>query len=106
MKKEEVKIDESKADGNTSENKPGLSFWEKYQKLSNPLWLSVSEAAKLGGVNNKTIRRAIQSKRIKYKVINNRYYIELYSMVQYLNAKTKLKNKFNQYGLGQYLKKQ
>jgi len=70
--------------------------------IENPLWLSVSEAAKLGGVQNKTIRRAIQSNQIKFKIIKNRYLIDLLSLIQYLHSKTKLKNKYYQNGLGQY----
>jgi len=71
----------------------------------NPVWLSVSEAAKFGGVNTKTIRRAIQAKSIKYKVVKNRYFIELSSVVGFLLSTIKLKNKFNQYGIGQYVDK-
>ena len=70
--------------------------------VENPLWLSVSEAAKFGGVQNKTIRRAIQSKSIKYKVVKNRYFIDFASVVQYLHKNTKLKNKFYNHGIGQY----
>ena len=72
--------------------------------VNNPIWLSVSEAAKLGGVQNKTIRRAIQSKVIKYKVIGNRYLIDFASLVIYLHTTNKLKNKFKHFGIGQYVK--
>lgn len=71
-------------------------------KIENPIWLSVSEAAKLGGVQNKTIRRAIQSNQIKFKIVKNRYLIDFSSLIQYLHSKTKLKNKYFQNGLGQY----
>lgn len=71
--------------------------------IINPIWLSVSEAAKLGGINTKTIRRAIQSKAIKYKVVKNRYFIELGSIIIFLQTTVKLHNKLNQYGLGQYV---
>jgi hypothetical protein len=73
-------------------------------KTYNPLWLSVSEAAKMGGVQNKTIRRAIQSNSVKFKIIKNRYLIELTSLIIFLHTKTKLKNKLNQFGVGQYIK--
>lgn len=69
------------------------------------IWLSVSEAAKIGGVNNKTIRRAIQSQAVKYKVINNRYFIDFPSIIAYLKLTTKLQNKLNQFGVGRYVKK-
>ncbi len=75
------------------------------KKKKYPIWLSVSEAAKLGGIQTKTIRRAIQGKLIDFKIIKNRYAIELESLIQFLNKNTKLKNKLNQNGLGQYVLK-
>ncbi|MDD5290717.1 MAG: excisionase family DNA-binding protein [Patescibacteria group bacterium] len=73
--------------------------------IKNPLWLSVSEAAKLGGVQTKTIRRAIKSNHLRYKVVGNRYLINLESLIAFSYTKRKLKNKLNQYGLGQYIEK-
>ena len=70
-----------------------------------PLWLSVSETAKVSGVKNKTVRRAIQAKTVKYKVINNRYFIEFSSVVSYLKETKKLGNKLDQFGVGQYVEK-
>ncbi len=74
-------------------------------EINTPIWLSVSEAAKIGGVQTKTIRRAIQFNNVKYKIIGNRYSIDLLSLITFLNSKTKLKNKLNQSGLGQYVDK-
>jgi len=74
-------------------------------QINSPLWLSVSEAAKIGGVQNKTVRRAILYNNIKYKIIGNRYLVDFPSLIAYLHTKTKLKNKFNQFGLGQYVDK-
>lgn len=71
----------------------------------NPIWLSVSESARIGGVNTKTIRRAISDKKIKYKIHHNRYLIDIASVIVYLNTNTKLKNKLLQYGIGQYIEK-
>jgi len=71
----------------------------------NPIWVSISEGAKLGGVKTKTIRRAIQSKTLKYKITGSKYYIELSSLILYLHTKTKLLNKLNQGGIGQYIEK-
>ncbi|MFZ4631758.1 MAG: hypothetical protein ACOYL8_00955 [Patescibacteria group bacterium] len=69
-----------------------------------PIWVSVSEAADLGGVQGKTIRRAIKSDaNLKYKIVKNRYQIELGSLLVFLNKNTKLKNKFTEFGLGQYV---
>lgn len=69
------------------------------------LWLSVSEAAKLGGVQDKTIRRALKTPgALKFKVHNERYQIELGSLIIYLHKTTKLKNKLAFFGLGQYVR--
>jgi len=70
-----------------------------------PIWVSVSEAARLGGVQTKTIRRAIQFNYVKYKIISNRYLIDFSSLITYLHTKTKLNNKLKQFGLGQYVDK-
>jgi len=75
------------------------------KEIIKPIWVSVSEAAKLGGVQTKTIRRAIQFNYVKYKIISNRYLIDFPTLIIYLHTKTKLKNKLNQYGLGQYVDK-
>lgn len=69
-----------------------------------PLWLSVSEAAGLGGVQGKTIRRAIKAdKGLRYKIVKNRYQIEFGSLLVFLHKNTKLKNKLADFGLGQYV---
>ena len=68
-----------------------------------PIWVSVTEAAKFGGVQGKTIRRAIQSNLIQYKVINDRYQIDFGSVVKYLYTSTKLKNKLLNEGVGKYI---
>ncbi len=75
----------------------------KNTAIKNPIWLSVSEAAKLGGVTDKTIRRALKSENgLKFKIIRNRYQIELSSLLIYMHKNTKLKNKLADFGLGQY----
>jgi len=75
----------------------------KITSPKHPIWLSVAEAAKLGGVTDKTIRRAFKADAgLKFKVIKNRYQIELSSLVLYLHRNTKLRNKLMKHGLGQY----
>ena len=69
-----------------------------------PIWVSVSEAADLGGVQNKTIRRALKSaNELKVKIVKNRYHIELGSLILFLDRNTKLKYILKEYGLGQYI---
>lgn len=70
-----------------------------------PLWLSVSEAAKLAGVQTKTIRRGLDSGILKFQVVNNRYRIDLTTLIIWIVQNTKLRNKFNKTGLGQYVDK-
>jgi len=70
-----------------------------------PIWLSVSESAKIGGVTSKTVRRALQSQKLTYKIVKNRYLIDLSSVIKYLFTKKKLLNKLKQNGIGQYIDK-
>jgi len=70
-----------------------------------PLWMSVSESAKILGVQTKTIRRAIEAARVKFKVVGNRYLINLASLISFALDATKVRNKFQKTGLGQYVDK-
>ena len=96
-KKKNKPVDNSEINNETNEE-------ILFEDVPNPILISVSEAAKLGGVKTKTIRRAIEAGGLNFKIINNRYLISLHSLVNYFNSKIKLKNKFYEFGLGQYLK--
>ena len=73
--------------------------------IRNPIWLLISEAAKLAGVSAKTIRRAVkETEGLSFRIINGRYYVELLSVVEFLEKSTKLSNRLNTFGLGQYVK--
>ncbi|MCU0680484.1 MAG: helix-turn-helix domain-containing protein [Planctomycetes bacterium] len=82
---------------------------EKTNKVIEPettIWLSVSEASKIGGVQTKTIRRAIKAgAELRYQIINNRYLIDLRSLILFLHKNIKLENKLHQKGVGQYIEK-
>jgi len=67
--------------------------------------VSVSEAARLFGVNPQTIRRAIQSQEITYIVVADRYKINFESLVKWSQKKTTVKNKSNTKGIGQFVEK-
>ena len=76
----------------------------KIKEAPFPVWVSVSEAASLGGVQGKTIRRAIKSDPdLRYKIVKNRYQIDLGSLLNFCHKNTKLKNKLQEFGLGQYV---
>lgn len=65
--------------------------------------VSVSEAARLFGVNAQTIRRAIQSQEITYVVVGGRYKINFESLVRWSQQKVTVKNKNEKFGIGQYV---
>ncbi|MCK5416057.1 helix-turn-helix domain-containing protein [Candidatus Parcubacteria bacterium] len=74
-------------------------------EIKEPLWLSISEASKLAGVNSKTIRRALQTEELKYTIVKNRYSIDFSSFILYILKHKKIRNKFLNYGIGQYIEK-
>ena len=65
--------------------------------------VSISEAARLFGVNPQTIRRAIKDQEIIYVVVAGRYKINFESLVKWSQRKTTVKNKTEQRGIGQYV---
>ena len=67
--------------------------------------VSISEAARLFGVNPQTIRRALKSQEITYVVVANRYKINFESLVKWSQDKTTVKNKSDKFGIGQYVDK-
>ena len=67
--------------------------------------VSISEAARLFGVNPQTIRRAIKAKEITYIVVAGRYKVNFESLVKWSQNRTTVKNKLNNRGIGQYVDK-
>ena len=75
------------------------------QKGGEIVRVSISEAARLFGVNPQTIRRAIKAQEITYVVVAGRYKINFESLVKWSQQKTTVKNKSNNRGIGQYVDK-
>ena len=74
------------------------------EKHENSILLTISEGAKLFGIDAKTIRRAIKNQEVIYVVVRGRYKIEMASLVKWSQEKTKIRNKTNLYGIGQFVK--
>jgi excisionase family DNA binding protein len=70
-----------------------------------PIRLSVSEAAKFFGVNEKTIRRALKDEELRYVVVQGRYKISFESLLKWSQKNLSTQAKLNQDGLGQYVDK-
>ncbi len=71
----------------------------------NLIRVSVSEAARLFGVDQKTIRRAIQAKELRYIVVRGRYKIQFESLVAWSQSKAGLRKKNLEQGIGQFIEK-
>jgi len=67
--------------------------------------LSVTEAAKLFGVDQITVRRAIKERRLLYIVVRGRYKISFESLLKWSQQRTSVKNKLSKKGIGQYVDK-
>ncbi len=65
--------------------------------------LSVSEASKLFGVSQRTIRRAITAQEITYVVVQGRYKINFESLLRWSQLTTTIRNKRDKQGIGQYV---
>jgi len=66
--------------------------------------LSVSEAAKLFGISQRTVRRALQDQVIEYVLVQGRYKIHFESLLLWSHTTTTVRNKRDRKGIGQYVK--
>lgn len=73
------------------------------QTSHNIVRLSISEAARLFGVNPQTIRRAIKNKELTYIVVRNRYKLNFESVLKWSQSHTSARNKLMRQGIGQFV---
>ena len=67
------------------------------------LRVSISEAARLFGMSEKTIRRAIKSGELRYIIVRNRYKVSFHSLVTWSQKNISLRNKRDERGIGQWV---
>lgn len=67
--------------------------------------MSISEAAKMFGVNPQTIRRALKAGELTYIMVQGRYKINFESLVRWSQGLTAIRNKTSKFGIGQYVDK-
>ena len=75
------------------------------QSEANDMRLSVSEAAKLFGIDQITVRRAIKENALRYIVVRGRYKISFSSLLKWSQQRTSVRNKLAKNGIGQYVDK-
>lgn len=73
--------------------------------MTNIIRISISEAARLFGISEKTIRRAIKKQEISYIVSAGRYKISFEGMVKWSQIKTITAGKLSKNGIGQFVDK-
>ncbi len=75
------------------------------QRPKEMIRVSISEAARLFGVNSQTIRRAIAAQEITYVIVSGRYKVNFESLVKWSQHHTTVKNKLANRGIGQFVEK-
>ncbi len=75
------------------------------QESKQGIRVSISEAARLFGVNPQTIRRAIKDQELNYVVVSGRYKLDFESLVKWSQRSTSVRNKSNKQGIGQFVDK-
>jgi excisionase family DNA binding protein len=73
------------------------------QKPKELIRVSISEAARLFGVNAQTIRRAIAAQEVTYVVVGGRYKLNFESLVKWSQQHTTVRNKLAKRGIGQFV---
>ncbi len=70
-----------------------------------PIRLTISQAANLFGISQKTIRRAIADQELLYVVVRGVYKINFESLLKWSQERIKIRNKRDNAGIGQYVDK-
>ena len=65
--------------------------------------VSVSEAAKLFGISQRTVRRALKNQDVTYVVVQGRYKINFESLLRWSQRTTTVRNKRDNGGIGQFV---
>lgn len=71
--------------------------------LENKLRISVSQAANLFGVTERTIRSAIKKEEIAYIVVRNRYKLNFDSLLLWSQKSTRRRHRRDANGVGQFV---
>ena len=74
-----------------------------YTQINPPMRVSVSEAAKLFGLSQKTIREAIKNNKVAYIVVKDRYRIDFQSLIEWTEVSTRRKRIRDSHGIGQFV---
>jgi excisionase family DNA binding protein len=75
----------------------------KTESEENAVRVSISEAAHLFGIHQRTIRRAVSSGEIRYIVVRGRYKLHFGSLVSWSQRTTTVRNKRDVRGIGQWV---
>ena len=68
-----------------------------------PMRISVSQAANLFGITEKTVRSAIKQGKLDYVVVRNRYKINFDSLLEWSQKSTRRRNQRDTKGLGKFV---
>lgn len=71
--------------------------------LASIIRVSVSEAARLFGISQRTVRRALGEGLITYVVVQGRYKVNFESLLKWSQQTTTVRNKRDKGGIGQYV---
>ena len=71
--------------------------------MSMSILLSLSESARLFGVSQRTLRRAIADEQIPYLMVQGRYKLQFADLVYWSNQSTRMIQKRDTSGIGQYV---
>jgi len=68
-----------------------------------PVRVSISEASRLFGISEKSIRRAIRSEELRYIIVRNRYKLSFPSLVSWSQKSKSFQKKTETEGSGQWI---
>ncbi|OGL74258.1 hypothetical protein A3E39_01400 [Candidatus Uhrbacteria bacterium RIFCSPHIGHO2_12_FULL_60_25] len=74
-------------------------------QTKNAFRVTLSEAAKLFGVHDKTLRRALKRGELRYVVVRGRYRLHFESLMIWSQKTVTVRNKRDMHGIGQWVER-
>lgn len=71
--------------------------------MTQDIRLSISEAGRIFGVSEQTVRRGVKAQEVKYIVVRGRYRLSFQSLLKWSQASTSVRNKLAKHGVGQFV---
>ena len=80
-----------------------FNYFATFRTMQTSIRVSISEASKLFGIHERTVRRALRTGELRYVIVRSRYKILFDSLLSWSQRRTTIAKKRDEKGIGQWV---